>query len=195
MPEKKCYPIVHKFQQRSDEWYAIRRGRLGASDANAIFADGKGLETAIFDALKFDEKKYTNDDIERGILLEDSARIIYELQNNVLVEQVGYIEYNEHIGCSPDGLVGVDGGLEIKCPNDSNYIRALVYDKPEKKHIDQCIMSAFITHRKWWDLVYYNENFKIKTKVWRIEWIDCSQELENATKKIVEVTEKILPYL
>lgn len=177
--------MIHYFDQRSDEWYDIRKGRLGASNANAIFAAGSGLDTAIIEnlAAKYStaEEKYTNADIERGIELEDTARSYYEIANDVTVEQVGYVEYSEYIGCSPDGLVGEDGGVEIKCVNNANFFKAAI-GKPEKKYIDQCKMSIIVTGRKWWDLIHYNPNFENPIRTWHIEIDDEEKTL--LTEKI-----------
>lgn len=148
---------------------------MTASNAQAIGNCGKGLETYIYQLLAekhsiADKELYTNSHMERGTLLEPQAREIYELENGAVVQEVGFIELDEYIGCSPDGLIGEDGGLEIKCKSDEKFFRHLVRGEAELEsaYVWQVQMNLLITGRKWWDLVVYNPNFKVSTIVHRI---------------------------
>lgn len=168
--------IIHKMEQRSEEWHAIRKGKMTASEAQCIAANGKGLETYIYkvvvssitgvDPDKFNGNRHT----ERGNELESEARLSYEIARDVTVEEVGFIEQDEYVGCSPDGLVGEDGGFESKCPDDIKYFKLLTGDeKIDEAYVWQCHMCLLITKRKWWDLVYYNPNFEKSMLIYRIE--------------------------
>ena len=165
---------IHKMEQRSDEWFDIRKGKMTASNAQAISANGKGLETYIYCLLaeKYSNNKehYTNSDIERGIELEEQALMTYEIEKES-VERVGFIEQDEFVGCSPDGLVGDEGGIEVKCVNDPNFFKIVVNGESaiETKYLWQCQMCLLITKRKWWDLVFYNPNFDKNLLIFRIE--------------------------
>lgn len=160
--------------QRSEEWYEVRKGRMTASNAATIATNGKGLETYAYEILaeKYSnnsEESFTSFDMKRGIELEEQARMTYELEHEE-VQQIGFVELDEFTGCSPDGLVGEDGGIEIKCPNDVNFFRLMVNGESEidKKYLWQVQMSLLITGRKWWDLVFYNINFEKSLLVFRI---------------------------
>jgi hypothetical protein len=148
---------------------------MTASEAQCIAANGKGLETYIYKIVvaqltgKETESFTGNRHTERGEELEPEARIAYEIVKDVTVETVGFIEEDEYLGCSPDGLVGDDGGLEIKCPDDVKFFRLLIGDdKPDEAYIWQCQMSLLITGRKWWDLVHYNPSFDQSMIITRI---------------------------
>lgn len=164
---------IHKMEQRSDEWFAIRKGKMTASEAQAIATNGVGLQTYIFEILaeKYSNNRvsFSNKDTERGVELEDSARMTYEIERSD-VETVGFIEMDEFTGCSPDGLVGEEGGFEAKCPNDVNFFKLLVNGEKEipAKYVWQCQMSLLITGRKWWDLAFYNPNFEQNLLIFRI---------------------------
>ncbi|MDI6777572.1 MAG: YqaJ viral recombinase family protein [Patescibacteria group bacterium] len=164
---------LHQIDQRSEDWFEIRRGKMTASNAQSIASNGKGLETYIYSLLaeKYSNNReiYTNSDIERGIELEDQARMTYEIEREK-VEQVGFIELDELVGCSPDGLVGEDGGLEIKCVNDTNFFKVMVNGKNaiDTKYIWQAQMCMYVSGRKWWDIVFYNTNFDRNMLVFRI---------------------------
>jgi len=110
---------------------------------------------------------YTNEHMERGIDLEDQARCMYELDHDVEVQQVGFIEMNEYFGGSPDGLVGDDGGIEIKCHNDAKHLEIMINRENgiEKKYWWQIQMNLLITDRKWWDYIAYNPNMKKESMV------------------------------
>lgn len=156
--------IIHDMEQGTPEWHAVRKLKLTASKAQAIATGGAGLETLCFelvaDYLSSGEKEqYTNDDIERGKALESEARNMYELYNNIIVKQVGFIEHDEFCGCSPDGLIGDDGLLEIKSPNDKNYIKYMYHKKIETAYDWQIQMQLLVTGRKWCDFMAYSPNF------------------------------------
>lgn len=166
---------IHNFEQGTPEWFKVRELKLTASHATAIANCGKGLDTYVVKLISeyYSSAEKTNietKDTERGNEYEPVARSVYEFENNVTVEQVGFIEHNEFVGCSPDGLVGEDGGLEIKCVNDENYVYYLLDGEKEIKsdYIWQIQMNLLITGRKWWDLVIYNPNFKNSMLTFRI---------------------------
>lgn len=165
--------LVHNFEQGTEEWFAVRRGKFTASDAQAIAAAGKGLETLVFEKaaeILSNERKesYTNDDIERGILLEAEARRSYEIMTGKSVEVVGFIELTKFRGCSPDGLVGKDGMIEIKCPSDAVFVRYLYDKKIDPKYLAQMQMQMGIAGRKWVDYVVYNPHFENSTIIVRV---------------------------
>ena len=167
--------IVHNVIQGTDEWFKMRQGKMTASHAQAIASAGKGLETYILEMMseKFstgEREQYSNKDTERGVDLEDMARSMYELENDCNVKEVGFVEFNEFVGCSPDGLVDDEGLIEIKCVKDKNHFKLLLDNKIESKYTWQMQMQMLVTERKWCDYVSYNPNFKqsiIKIRVER----------------------------
>ena len=163
-------------EQQSEEWFDIRKGKMTASEAQTLAANGVGLNTYIHKVVvskitglsqnSFNGNRHT----ERGNELEPDARLSYEIVRDVTVEKVGFIEEDEYTGCSPDGLVGDDGGLEIKCPDDVKYFKLLVEEeKIDEAYIWQCHMCMLISGRKWWDLLFYNPNFEKQMLIFRIE--------------------------
>jgi len=171
---------------------------MTASNAATIATNGKGLESYAYEILaeKYSnnsEESFTSFDMKRGIELEEQARMTYELEHEE-VQQVGFVELDEFTGCSPDGLVGEDGGIEIKCPNDVNFFRLMVNGESEidKKYLWQVQMSLLITGRKWWDLVFYNINFEKSLLVFRIYPETIAQsKLESGILVMKELMRKI----
>lgn len=154
---------IHNIEQGSPEWHELRKGKLTASHGQEISANGAGLITyvkKIILAHFIEEKALTGHDIERGNTLEPIAREKYCFENNVEVEEVGFIEYTSRSGYSPDGLVGKDGLIEIKARNDKLHFDLLVTDKIDTKTVWQMQMGMLVTGRKWCDFISYNPNFK-----------------------------------
>jgi hypothetical protein len=96
--------------------------------------------------------------MERGAELEDDAFRYYEAMREVDVETVGFcLTDDERIGCSPDGLVGEDGGVELKCPTPKVHMRYLLMQESlEDKHRCQVQGCLYVTGREWWDVMSYH---------------------------------------
>lgn len=159
-------------QQGSKEWFEIRKLKLTASNAQAIGNQGKGLETLcrqlVCDYLSENNNNYTNENIERGIKLEEDARIVYSLKTDKEINQVGFIEISDFVGCSPDGLIGDDGLVEIKCYSDKHYLDYVLDGIIDSKYIWQMQMQMMLTCRDWCDFVVYNPNFDNEIIIKRI---------------------------
>lgn len=157
--------------QGTEEWHKVRLGKMTASHAQAIAAGDKGLETycrqlaaEIFTGTR--PESYKNEDMQRGNDDEQFARDSYSLVTGREVEQVGFMVFDkfEHVGASPDGLIGGDGGLEIKRKTNLKHNDLLLgAEKFESKYIWQCKMNMLIRGAEWWDLVSFNPNFKGKS--------------------------------
>lgn len=153
-------------EQGTPEWFEARGLRMTGSKAQAIGNAGKGLETLcwslVASSVAETGESYTNPDIERGNELEEVARSLFELETGKRVEEVGFVEYNEFVGASPDGLiVDEDAGLEIKCPNNERHFKVLVQGLKavDSKYLWQCQQCMLVTGRKKWYFVSYNPNF------------------------------------
>ncbi len=179
--------------QRSDLWFSSRLGRLTASNLGDAFATTKsGFSTSrrnlrlrlVLERLtgKSQESGYTNAAMERGILLEPEARAAYEAESGLLVDTVGFIIHDELLtGASPDGLIGEDGGIEIKCPGAAAHLDYLRGEIPNDYKL-QVIHSLWLTGRQWWDFASFNPDFpdplmlKI-TRLWAKDFLLPSHEL------------------
>jgi putative phage-type endonuclease len=188
---------IHNFEQNSPEWDQCRLGKFTASDAQAIATNGKGLQTLVYKkAAEIITGKakgnYTNGDMDRGHELEDTARSNYEIENGVLVEKVGFCEMDKYTGCSPDGLVGDDGLVEIKCKDDANYVRYLYEKKVDSEYLWQMQMQMYVTDRQWVDYVVFNENFS-KFRVERVmRDEDKISKIKAGLESGIELLNKIL---
>ena len=190
--------LIHNVEQGTEEWFACRLGKLTASVAKTISTAGKGLETLCLE--KATERltgkpteTYKNDAMEQGNLLESEARAIYELETGATVEQVGFVEANEYVGVSPDGLVGDDGLIEIKCPTNKTYTQYLLDGKIKPEYYSQMQMQMTITGRAWCDYVVYNPNFKKSIVIQRVYPDDAEiKKIADGLAKGTEIIKNII---
>lgn len=155
---------VHNVAQGTPEWLQLRLGKFTASCAQAIASNGKGLETLVYEKAaevltqKLPEQ-YTNADIDRGHELEAMARNSYELETGNVVKEVGFVALDEYVGASPDGMVGEDGLVEFKCPNNKVFVQSLYLRTIDPGYEWQMQMQMHVTGREWVDYVQFNPNF------------------------------------
>lgn len=98
--------------------------------------------------------------MEQGTLLEEEVIPWYSLKFNVPVKTVGFCETDDGLaGCSPDGLIGEDGGLEIKAPEPHTHCAYLLEGGIPKEYRPQVEFSLFVTGRPWWRFVSYRRRF------------------------------------
>ena len=193
--------IYKDIPQRSEEWYTLRSAKLTASNASTIMANGKGLETYVYSLMadyysNAEKEHYMNSDMQRGVELEPEAKIEFQFYTGLEVEEVCFVELNDYCGVSPDGLVGDDALIEVKCPNDQIYFKLLIDGKIKPEYIAQIQMQLFVTNRKKCYFVSYNPNFTDKTLFIKVIERDekmiakIQKGIEDGTKLIKEIKQK-----
>lgn len=157
--------IVHDVEQGSEEWMALRLGIPTASNFAKILtpktlklssqADAYIDELVAEWALWQDLGDVKGPWMDRGTELEPEARRWYTWETGRSVTTAGFCTDDEgRYGFSPDGLVGDDGGLEIKCRSAKNHVRMLRHGVTTETA--QVMASMWISGREWWDVVAYN---------------------------------------
>ena len=174
--------------QGSPEWNKLREKRMTASHGQAIGANAKGLITYIREKMcalySTGEKiSYTNANMEYGIEQESVAVMLYEFETDNKVQKIGFFILNDYIGCSPDGLIGKEGLIEIKCPTDKVYFNLLLDEKIDSGYVWQMQMQLYVTGRMWCDYVVYNPNFDQQLFITRIV---RNEEMINKIKAGIE---------
>lgn len=155
--------------QDSQEWLLARSGKFTASRAADLMARTKYgpaaarsnlIATLVAERITGQPVEgYRNAAMERGIELEAEARDAYSFQAGVAVEEVGFIvcDWLPNTGCSPDGLVGGDGLVEIKCPSAmGKHLDALLYNGHAIEYLWQIRHQLMVTGRQWVDIVSYD---------------------------------------
>ena len=151
--------------QRSPEWFEVRRGMPTASSFDKIVTS-KGepskqalgyLYTLAAERIAgVREPSFSSAAMEEGIRREEESRLVYAMLTEVEVRQVGFcLSDCSYYGCSPDGLVREDGGVELKNPTGKVAIEYLLAGKLPTAYIQQVQGSLLVTGREWWDFVSY----------------------------------------
>ena len=162
--------IHTEFAQNSLEWLAARAGIVTASEFGNIltpkFEIRKGQMPETYLARKLAEKwvgplpGFNSLDMEFGKILEAEAKPFYTLQFSEEIQSVALITSDDgKVGCSPDGLIGEDGGIEIKCPEPQNHVKYLMAGNLPDDYAAQVHGCMFVTGRKWWRFMSYRRNF------------------------------------
>jgi putative phage-type endonuclease len=174
---------VSEIVQGSDAWKQIRLGKATASRVADIVArtkSGYGASRANYMAQLIAERltgqvgeSYVNAAMQHGTDTEPEARRAYEFYQGVAVEEVAFVPHPTiaDAGCSPDGLVGDDGLLEIKCPQTATHLETLLGQNIPSKYIGQVQFQMACTGRKWCDWVSYDPRMpeSMRMFVMRIE--------------------------
>ena len=152
---------IFNCDQGGPEWFKVKLGVPSSSSFSKIMAKGKGKtrqgylnKLAAEVITKKTQVSYSSSDMDRGTELEPFARIEYEFITGNDVEQIGFAKDN-NVGCSPDGLIGSEGGLEIKCPIPSTQIETVRLGVIPTEHKPQMQGCMMVTGRKWWDFCSY----------------------------------------
>ena len=160
--------MIEKVEQGTPEWFAARLGNVTASRVADVIAKTKSGYSASrenYMAQLICERmtgtvaeSYTNAAMQWGTETEPLARAAYESLADVLVDEVGYIAHPtiERAGASPDGLIGLFGLLEIKCPNTATHIDTLISEQVPTKYITQMQWQMSCTGRTWADFVSFD---------------------------------------
>lgn len=189
-----------EFIQGSNEWLVARAGSLGASqiaDALAKTKTGWGASRANLKARLVTERitgqpveTFTTSAMQRGTDLEPQARAMYSFHRSFDVVEVGMVLHPtiRHSHCSPDGLCGDDGMVEIKCCGAARHIEMLTDSPPEDRYIKQCLWQLACTGRQWVDLTYFHPELPeaMQLVIHRIERDDAAiAEMESEIEKFL----------
>ena len=160
--------VVRGIDQGTPEWQRLRQGIVTASNFHRVMtgstlkksASQRGYlaELLVEHYTPEDIPDVATDDMQRGVELEDDARAWYEFETGFHVEQCAFVYGNSSAlwGCSPDGLVSEDGGLEIKVPRTSTHLGYhLAAAGVPATYVPQVYGALYCTGRQWWDFLSY----------------------------------------
>jgi putative phage-type endonuclease len=185
--------------QRSVEWHQARLGHATGSRASDILAGKdtqarKGYITQLVTERLTGQSQdfYTNADMQRGIDVEPVARAAYQASNE-LVDEVGFIKHPTILwfGASPDGLVGSDGLVEIKCARSTTHLDYIQAKKPPQKYIPQMLAQLSCTGRKWVDFVSFDNRFPEHLQLFVVRFEPSAEELEKFESNVKEFLNEV----
>ena len=165
--------------QGTDQWHIDRLGKVTASRVADVMAKTKSGPSAsrknymaelVAERLTGTwEEGFVSGPMKWGTETEPLGRAEYEIRTGQMVEQVGFIDSPEikMFGGSPDGLVGKDGGIEIKCPNTATHIETLLSGVVDRKYVIQVQSLMAVTGRAWWDFVSFDPRLPAELSYWQ----------------------------
>lgn len=201
-----------EIEQGSPDWFAIRLGKVTASRVADVIAktkSGYSTSRANYAAQLIAERltgkvaeSYSNAAMQWGTEQEPEARLAYEFRHDAEVQQVAFVDHPTipMTGASPDGLIGDEGMIEIKCPITATHLDTLRFGDIPTKYETQMLWQMACTGRKWCDFVSYDprlpENmrlfvkrlFRDDTKIAELEAEvkDFLREVEDSVSDLVE---------
>lgn len=167
--------------QNTTEWLQARAGKITASRMCDVMAfgkrDGKPLKSRqdyigdiVAELLTGEPKEQVKaKPLDWGHDVEAAARAAYEAETGEVVQQVGFMVHPllPYIGCSPDGLIGGDGQMQIKCPNNPAVHIATLRDGMPEEHVAQVQGEMFVTGRAWSDFVSFDPRMPEYLRLYR----------------------------
>jgi len=167
--------------QGTDDWLLARAGKFTGSEFESVLGrkkDGSPLkarndliwQVAVERLTGLPEVGPDSYSMRWGKDVEPYAREAYELDTGLLVTISGFITHPRFpfAGCSPDGLVGPDGGIEMKCPKSSAIHLARFIDGMPAEHVAQVQGAMWVTDRAWWDFVSFDPRFREQHRIFRV---------------------------
>ena len=184
--------IFEDIVQGEPEWFEIRLGKLTASSFSKILAGGSGktrldyMKKKAYERihnLSFPEKFKGNASMDHGNDTEDEARNKFAFIKDIEIKQVGFVEHSKDVGCSPDGLIGDDGLIEIKCPDTLTHMDYITGKTLPKAYRDQIQGQLWIMNRQWCYFLSYDARYPSEPFSWR--------KIKRDEKSIAEIEIKI----
>lgn len=193
--------------QGTAEWLAQRAGKVTASRIADVMAKtktgyGATRKTYMGDLVAerltgLPKPGFSNAAMQWGTDTEPQARAMYEFETGLDVVETGFVPHPEldGTGASPDGLVGDNGLVEIKCPNTATHIETLRGSKIDRKYLLQMHWQMICTGRDWCDFVSFDPRllFEMQIHIRRVERdADLSKEItDEVTQFITELDEAV----
>lgn len=182
--------------QRSEAWFEARLGKATASRCSDILAKIKSGEASTRRNYRIQlvceritqtlTDHITTRDMEWGTEQEPFARAAYEAHTGNFVDECGAIPHKtiEMFAASPDGLVGKDGLIEIKCPRPATHIEWLLDGRVPTQHKPQMIAQISCTGRKWVDFVSFDPRMPEHLRLFVVRFTPSPKEIEEVESQV-----------
>lgn len=187
--------------QRTAEWFEARLGCLTASSVADILPNSKGKyresREALMNVLIAERdsgrarESFTSAAMQWGIDHEEDAREAYQIEKNELVELTGFLLHPSipYLGASPDGLVGDDGLIEIKCPQPATQIKYIRAGVVPEEYRPQILLQLIVTGRRWCDFVSFDPRARA-ARFFCVRWEPTEEEKQALLGECVKFLEE-----
>lgn len=187
-------------EQGSPEWFAERCGLATASEFSSILAKGQGKTRASYLRKIVAERltgvpaeHFKNGYMDRGHEYEPLARAEYEYRREVTIETIGLIKHDHiDVACSPDGLVGNDGGVEIKSVIPTTQVETILGGCVPSEHKAQVQGNIWISGRKWWDFVSFCPEMPPELRLFVVRCEPDRKYIETLSEEVCRFNEEVV---
>ena len=192
--------IIHDVEQGSYEWHQIRLGKITSTRLKKVLSkDNLSLVDELIaeeETGLSDDDGFVSEDMQRGIDLEPLAIKEYESITGNSVTRYGLLQSDElPILCqSPDGYVGIEGAIEVKCPKTKTHVKYIRQGKIPNDYKEQ-VWTYFMVNPnlKWLDFISYDPRLA-KKPMWvlRVTRDDVQDDVNNAWESLMAFNEKYM---
>lgn len=191
-------------EQGSAQWLDARRGKITASRIAEVMdflkKGGEGASRRNYRTELLAERlsgrgedHYVSAEMEWGTEFEPHARAAYEIANDVMVNQIGFVLHPEFdfAGSSPDGLVGADGYVEFKCPKTTTHLKWMQAGIVPKEHQDQCLFNMRCEERAWADFVSYDPRLPDGLRIFVVRMERDDERIARIDEEVARFNEEV----
>ena len=191
-------------EQNSAKWIWARTGRITASRICDLMATLKrGGEAASRRDYRAEliaerltgraEDCYVSKEMRSGSEQEPFARTAYEIRTGTMVDQVGFVFHPQldFSGASPDGLIGKDGGLELKCPKTTTHLAYMTAGTVPKEYEYQLLWNMACTEREWWDFASFDARLPEKLRLFIVRMSRDEARIGEIEREVVTLNHEI----
>jgi putative phage-type endonuclease len=191
-------------EQNSAEWIWARTGRITASRVCDMMATLKrGGEAACRRDYRAQliaerltgraEDHYVSKEMKFGAEQEPFARTAYEIKTENTVDQVGFVFHPrlDFTGASPDGLIGDDGGLELKCPKTATHLAYMMAGTVPEDYQYQMLWNMACAERKWWDFASYDPRMPEKLRIFIVRMPRDEARIDEIEREVLKLNSEV----
>lgn len=192
--------LRNDIEQGSPEWHLLRLGKITGSGVAKLLGTPAAREKYLYDRASEivtgcrcdSDESAASKHMARGHEFEEIAICKYTVATLTQVQRVGFVQMSEFVGCSPDGLVGDDGMIEIKVPDSNNYFRQILelnksgVDVIPKEYYYQMQFNMFVCDRKWCDYVLYSPKHEATGKSLCVTRVKRDKSMQERIASVID---------
>jgi len=192
-------------RQGSVEWLLARAGMITASRICDVMAVLKKKDAEAADRYNYKveliaerltglpEEQFVSKEMLWGTQNEGAARSHYEMMRELLADTVGFGIHPDmdFAGASPDSLIDLDGGLEIKCPKTATHIKWAKAGGVPEEHQEQCLFNMDVFGREWWDFMSYDPRLPLEYRAYVVRMMRDEERIRAIRAGVAQFNEEI----
>jgi len=188
--------VYHDIEHGTEDWFRIRWANIGGSISKQLFTDSQTLLVKIVSELTepFElTDSPTTAAMDRGTEMEPVARGCYEAHTGFMVQEATFCRHPtiDWYGASPDGFVGDDGLIEIKCPNTKQHVEFLRTGKPESGYQWQMLCQMECTGRNWCDFVSFDDRMPTQLQYSTVRFYRDDKRIQDMLSEVKTFIEEL----